>query len=244
MLDYDVVMLVTSKSLSHTKARRDACAKGVRIASMPGITEDMFVRTMAADYFKIKKVSDKIMETLSKAQKVRIVTSKGTDLTMNINNREVFSDSGIYHSKGDFGNLPAGETCLAPVEGSTNGVLSVDASFLEKVDRPVFIKIRKGYAVSISGGETAKKLNSVLKNVNDKNAYAVAELGIGTNDAAKITGRILEDEKVLGTAHIAFGNNKSYGGKIDVPIHLDGVFNKPDIIVDDIKIMKNGKLLI
>jgi leucyl aminopeptidase (aminopeptidase T) len=244
MLEYDVIMLVTSKSLSHTKARREACSKGARIASMPGITDDMFVRTMAADYFKIKNVSDKIKDVLSKAKTIRILTSKGTDLTMEISGRRVMSDSGIYHSKGDFGNLPAGETCLAPVEGSTKGVLAVDASFLEKVDKPIFIKIREGYAVSIDGGETAQKLSKILANVHDKNAYAVAELGIGTNDAARISGRVLEDEKVLGTAHIAFGNNKSYGGYIDVPIHLDGVFHRPDIIADGKKIIKNGKLLI
>ncbi|MCK4520976.1 MAG: aminopeptidase, partial [Nanoarchaeota archaeon] len=90
----------------------------------------------------------------------------------------------------------------------------------------------------------ALKLKNILRKVKDKNAYSVAELGIGTNNKAKITGNILEDEKAMGTAHIALGNNKSYEGKIDVPIHVDGVFFKPTIIVDDKKIMENGKLLI
>ena len=54
----------------------------------------------------------------------------------------------------------------------------------------------------------------------------------------------VEDEKVLGTAHIAVGNNKTYGGTNDVQLHLDGVFNKPTIEVNNKIIMKHGKLLI
>jgi leucyl aminopeptidase (aminopeptidase T) len=243
MLKYDVIMLVTSKSLSHTSARRNASFKGARIASMPGITQDMFVRGMGADYKKIEKRTKLIADILNKGKIVRILTDKGTDLIMDIAGR--FSDGGVLpNRKGSFHNLPSGEACLAPIEGTTNGTLIVDASFLEKVDKPINIKIVDGYAVSIEGGKTALKLKKALDSVKDKNAYAVAELGIGTNDKAKIIGKILEDEKVLGTAHIAFGNNKSYGGKIDVPIHLDGVFLKPTIFVDDIKIMQNGKLLI
>lgn len=243
MLKYDVIMLVTSKSLSHTKARRDATKKGARIASMPGITENMFIRGMKADYKKIEKITNKISRILTKGKSVKIITKKGTNITMSIRARK--SDGGVLpNKKGWFHNLPSGEAGLAPVEGTTNGTLVVDASFLEKVDKPIIIEIRAGYAVNIKGGKTAAKLRKILAKVRDKNAYAVAELGIGTNDSAKITGKILEDEKVLGTAHIAFGNNKSYGGVIDVPIHLDGVFKNPTLFVDNKRIMKEGKLLI
>ena len=150
----------------------------------------------------------------------------------------------LIKEKGSFHNLPSGESCLAPVEGTANGTFIVDASFLEKVDKPIKLTVKEGYVVDIRGGKTAAKLKKLLKSIGDKNAYNIAELGIGTNDKAKITGEILEDEKVLGTAHIALGNNISYGGKINVPIHLDGVFFKPTIFVDDKKIMENGKLLI
>lgn len=74
-------------------------------------------------------------------------------------------------------------------------------------------------------------------------AYRVAELGIGLNPKAKIIGLVLEDEKVLGTVHIALGNNLSFGGDNDVPLHLDGVILKPDIYVDGKKIMSRGKFV-
>ena len=79
----------------------------------------------------------------------------------------------------------------------------------------------------------------MLKNKLYKN---VAELGIGTNYKAKIRGNILEDEKVLGTCHIAFGNNKHFGGKVDVPFHVDFVIQNPTIYSDDVLILKDGKL--
>jgi leucyl aminopeptidase (aminopeptidase T) len=72
----------------------------------------------------------------------------------------------------------------------------------------------------------------------------VAELGIGTNDKALITGNVLEDEKAIGTVHIAFGDNKSMGGKIRVASHLDGVIMDPTVYVDGNLIMKDGKFLI
>ncbi|UCF56149.1 MAG: aminopeptidase, partial [Deltaproteobacteria bacterium] len=64
-----------------------------------------------------------------------------------------------------------------------------------------------------------------------------------TNDCAQLSGIVLEDEKVLGTAHFALGNNISFGGSTDVPIHLDGVLRDPTITVDGKRIMQQGHLL-
>jgi len=243
MLKYDVIFLVTSKSLTHTKARRNACKKGARIASMPNITESMFRRTITPNYKRMEKITKKLGTILTQGKRVKIITKAGTNLTMDINKKRA-SRYIIMKKKGKCHNLPSGESSLGPLEGTTNGIFVVDASFIEKVDKPIRVTVNEGYATKIEGGKTARKLKKVLKSINDKNAYAIAELGIGTNDKAKITGNILEDEKVLGTAHIALGNNKSFHGKIDVPIHLDGIFKKPTIWVDNKKIMNNGKLLI
>jgi len=98
-------------------------------------------------------------------------------------------------------------------------------------------------AVSFKGGAQAKELNKMLTKVGE-NAKAVAEFGIGTNPKAKICGLILEDEKVLGTVHIAFGNNISMGGSIDVPIHIDCIIKSPSFAIDGKPIMENGKFII
>ena len=169
------------------------------------------------------------------------MTNNGTDAEFFIKGRRWISDDGIYTKKGTFGNLPAGEVFIAPVEGRTSGMLVVDASVggSGKTDKNIMIEIKRGFLENIKGGKIASQFEKSLKNKRYKN---VAELGIGTNYKAKITGNVLEDEKVLGTCHIAFGNNKHFGGKVDVPFHVDFVIRNPTIYSDGILIMKDGKI--
>lgn len=242
MLKYNVILMPTTKSLSHTKARENASKNGARIASMPGITADMMERTLNVDFNKIKTLNNKHIKKLKNKNKIRIMTEKGTDVKFYIKERKWISDDGaIYNKKRAFGNLPGGEVFIAPLEGKTNGKIVVDASVggLGRVDKNIEMHIKDGFIVNVNGGKIANKFKKLLKNELYKN---VAELGIGTNYKAKITGNVLEDEKVLGTCHIAFGNNRHFGGKIDVPFHVDVVIKKPTIHADNLLIMKNGKI--
>ncbi len=246
MKQYDVILLITTKSLSHTKARKDACDAGARLASMPGITKETIARAIDVDPNEMKKKSIKIGNKLKNAEIVKVTSPSGTDITINIKGRYMGeSDVGIFDKPGLWGNLPGAEVGLGPLEGTTNGVFVVDLTFGTGglVKKPVKVVVKDGYAISITGGDDADKLKKMLEVVKDKNAYNIAELGIGINHGAKVTGNTLEDEKVYGTAHIALGNNTAYNGIIDVPIHMDGVFSKPTIEVDGEIIMKDGELL-
>ncbi len=246
MTKYDVVICPTAKSLTHTTARRNACTAGARVGTMPGITEEVMIRTMGADYHKIAERTDKLTKILTPATMVHVTTEAGTDIMIPIQHIDAISSTGLVTEKGKFGNLPSGESYLMPEEGKTNGVFVVDASFagIGKIEsEPIRVTVENGYAVKIEGGEEAKRLDEMLKPLGH-DAYNVAELGIGTNDQAIVTGMILEDEKVMGTAHIALGNNMSMGGTCNVGIHVDGVFFKPTIRVDDQVILQDGKLLI
>jgi len=247
MKEYDVVVIVTSKSLSHTNARRTASKKGVRIASMPGITLKMMKRTLTADYNKIREISDKINRLYKGKKKLRVVTKKGTDVIFYIN-KSPFNDVGFYTKKRDFGNLPAGEVGFAPVEGKTEGVIVIDksmSSIVGKLKKPIRIEVEKGFVKKIDGGKEATKIRRRLKKFKNKKVYNIAEFSIGTNYKAKVTGRTLEDEKVYGTVHVALGDNTSFpGGTTKAPVHLDGVISKPDVFIDNKKIMDNGKLVL
>ncbi|MBI5388998.1 aminopeptidase [Candidatus Woesearchaeota archaeon] len=241
MLVYDIVILTTSVSYSHTHAREQATKKGVRIASMPGITTDIMSR-MGADYQIIKELTNRIADTLDKGKQVRITTKKGTDLTFSMKGRIAHGrKGGIFHEKGFWGNLPEGEAFIAPVEGTANGVYIVDASQagLGKV-KELRLLVRKGYVTQITG-DGAQKLARMLASVG-KYGRNIAEFGIGTNGKAKICGITLEDEKVLGTCHLALGNNFGFGGAVDVKLHLDGVMKKPTIYIDETLLMKEGVL--
>jgi leucyl aminopeptidase (aminopeptidase T) len=244
MLNYDVILIATEKSLSHTKARREANARGARIASMPMITEDILNRTIDINYDELKETHDKLREKLMNSNKIRITTESGTDITTSLTVTHGLH-AGKLHNKGDYGNLPTGEVDSGVKAEETNGIIIVDASFSElgKLETPITLEVKEGNVISIEGNSEAEKLKEILNKVGEK-AYKIAEFGIGTNPRATITGNLLEDEKVLGTVHFALGNDIRYNGRNDVPIHLDGTVTKATVYVDDEKIMEKGLLLI
>lgn len=246
MQKFDVVFCPTAKSLTHTNARRAASAKGVRIATFPGITKDVMIRGMNADYKSISKRTIRLTELLETGSEIKVTAPAGTDISFSIKGRKAYASKGLFHAKGESGNLPTGEAFLAPVEGTANGVFVTDGSFaglglIKNVN--IRIEVVNGYATKISGGTLAKKLKQQLDSVG-KEARNIAEFGIGTNDSARLSGVLLEDEKVMGTIHIALGNNVSMGGSVNVPIHLDGVVKKPTVWMDGKLLMKDGKLLV
>jgi leucyl aminopeptidase (aminopeptidase T) len=244
MQEADVVLLVTEKSLSHTRARRKANEQGARIASLPGLTREMMARALNADYEQIGILSKSISDLLTKGRRARLTTPAGTDLFFDLTGREGRPDTGVYRDQGMFGNLPAGEAYIAPVEGTTQGILVVDGSMagIGKLKHPITIHIQDGYADEILGGEEAEQLNALLQ-PHGKKGRNIAELGIGTNQQALLTGEVLEDEKILGTVHVALGDNHTIGGIVEVPSHLDGVILSPTLEIDGKIIMAEGRLL-
>ena len=239
----DVVICPTAKSLTHTDARREASKLGVRVGTMPGITVDCMVRCLNADIEKILNLTDYVTKKMSGRKQIRVVTEKGTDITMPVEGRAVLPSKGVMREKGESGNLPSGEVYLAPVEGLTNGKVVIDGSMagIGMLQTPITVEVVNGNAEKITGGEEAEKLTAMLDKVG-RDARAVAEFGFGTNYKAQLTGMILEDEKVFGTIHIAFGNNISMGGTISVSSHLDGLVKEPDVYFDNELIMKKGKM--
>jgi aminopeptidase len=245
MKRFDVVLCPTSKSLTHTDSRRSASAAGARIATLPGVTEAIMVRCMNADYEEIAARTYRLCALLDKTRSVRVTAPAGTDIVMPIAGREAHASSGLFREKGQSGNLPTGEAYLAPLEGVSNGVVVVDGSMagVGMVTEPLRIVVENGYATDITGGPEARRLIDLLE-PHGMDARTVAEFGIGTNDKAILTGVILEDEKVMGTIHIAFGDNKSMGGSVRVASHLDGLIKHPTVWFDDEKIMEDGRLLV
>jgi len=240
----DVVVCPTAKSLTHTNARREAVKAGVRVGTMPGITVDIMERCLNADFDKIIALTNHVAHSLQGVKEVRVTSEAGTDLTMQIEGRPVLPSTGVLREKGQSGNIPSGEVYLAPLEGKSQGTVVIDGSMagIGMLKTPITIKVVDGYATEITGGEEAQTLAAILDK-SGPDARALAEFGIGTNYKAQLTGQILEDEKVLGTIHIAFGNNLSMGGNIAVELHLDGLVKLPDVYFDNRLFMKKGQLV-
>ena len=244
MAAFDVALCPTSKSLTHTDARRAASARGVRIATLPNVTEEIMVRCMGADYRAIAARTARLCALMEQTSVIRVTAPGGTDVTLPIAGRHAHASSGLFREKGQWGNLPTGEAYLAPLEGQSQGVVVVDGSMagIGMLKAPIRITIENGLATAIEGGEDAARLRDLVAPFGDAGRN-VAEFGIGTNDKAIVTGVILEDEKVMGTIHIAFGDNKSMGGTVRVASHLDGLVLSPSVWFDDRQVMDAGRLL-
>ncbi len=242
MMEADVVFAPTEYSMTHTQARRNATREGARIATMPGITEGMMDSgAMLADFHEIQRRMRRVYRKLRGAREVTIESELGTDFALSVKGRDwVTDDVGICHRKGQYTNLPAGEIFIAPREGTANGKLVIDGSFIGAMEEPARVSVKDGYATRIVGAkEAVQELNK-----GGKEGRNVAELGIGLNDKARIIGNVLEDEKALGTAHIAFGDNSTFGGKVRCGVHIDGIMKNPTLAVDELVVLEDGEMKI
>jgi len=240
----DVVLAPTIQSLSHTAARKVASEAGVRVGSLPGVTEEMLTRLMTGNLEEIRRRGWAVVTGLNRSSEARITCSNGSDLRIGLDGRLGIVDAGELGNRGAFGNLPCGEGFIAPVEGTTNGTLVVDGSIADVglLDTPVELTVRDGHLVEASGEDGARLLE--LLTAHGADGTNVAELGIGTNEEATLTGNILEDEKILGSCHVAFGASAAIGGTVQVPVHLDCVVLEPTVELDGEKIVGGGDLLI
>lgn len=242
MKSADVVIAPTAQSLTHTNARIEAAKAGTRVATMPGITEEMFSQgAMTADYSKVEKLTAVVTEMLSKASVAKI-EKDGHVLTININGRDGVPSPGVYREPGKCGNLPSGEAYIAPLEDGSEGEMIIDGSMvgIGKLDSSLHMVISGGKLRSVTG-EKSENLDVLLKNETNG---TLCELGIGTNEAAVLNGIILEDEKVYGTVHIAFGTNTSFGGVNKAECHMDGIILRPTLYLDDVKVIEDGVFLV
>jgi leucyl aminopeptidase (aminopeptidase T) len=240
MIAANVVLAPTIQSLSHTYARRAANQAGVRIATLPGVTEDMLARLMSADMRELRRRGAAIAAAMKNGSEARITCRHGSDLRLGLEQRTPIADAGVLDAPGAFGNLPCGEAFIAPTGGE--GTLVIDGSIagIGTVETPVELTVRDGHLTDATGPEGATLLELLTKHGED--GTNVAELGIGTNEEATLTGNILEDEKILGTAHVAFGASASIGGNVQVPVHLDCVVLEPTVEIDGEALVREGKL--
>lgn len=240
----DVVLAPTIQSLSHTAARKEASEAGVRIGTLPGVTEEMLIRLMTGDLEEIRRRGWAVVSALNSGSEVRITCRHGSDLRFGIEGRLGIVDAGELSNRGAFGNLPCGEGFIAPLEGTAEGTLVVDGSIagVGLLDTPTSLTVRGGHLTDATGSDGAALME--LLSAHGPNGTNVAELGIGTNEEAILTGNVLEDEKILGTAHVAFGASAAIGGTVQVPVHLDCVLLEPTVEIDGETIVSGGDLLL
>jgi aminopeptidase len=236
-----VFIAPTSRSLSHTTARKRASDAGARGATMPGVTEDMLARVMAVDFDTMAARSKAVAALLTAADEARVTCPRGSDVTLDLGGRTGISDDGDLTQPGAFGNLPCGEGFIAPLGGEGTIVASSLAP-LGLSDEPAVLTMHGGRIVEAHGGLGPEYLSRLV--AHGELGTNLAELGVGTNDRAQLTGNVLEDEKILGTVHIAFGASAGIGGTVSVPIHLDVVVLDATLDVGGRRVLDAGRYVL
>jgi len=234
----DVIIGITDKSISHCPELKLARTKGARAVTMPGVKRELFLKAMKANQMKIKKLGIRLRNRL-KCRKIKITSPSGTNLEINaIKNIDI--DDGDSTKKGTLNNVPFGEVCMIPIS-IANGILAIDFSRMDVNPKDkVKLTLKNGMIISYNN-KKAKKFADALYKIDGKKAQKVVELGLGINPEHKtLIGSIIHDEKIYGSAHIAFGG---YGTIRKCKLHEDVILLKPTVWADKKVIVKNGKIL-
>jgi leucyl aminopeptidase (aminopeptidase T) len=238
----DVFIAPTSRSLSHTQARKRATERGARGATMPTVTADMLARLMDVDFEQLRARSKAVAELLDQADEAHVTCPRGTDLRLDLRGRRGIVDDGDLSTPGAFGNLPAGEGFIAPAGGEGTVATRSLASLGLVKGHPALLTIEGGRLTKATGPE-GEQLMALLTGAGEQGTN-LAELGVGTNDRATLTGNVLEDEKMLGTVHVAFGASAGIGGTVAVPIHLDVIVTDASLTIGDTTVLDGGRFVL
>ena len=243
-----VVLLQTSFATFHTRTIREALAGGARVCEFWGVTEDLMVRGgITEDPVWLEKTSRRVAELMTEAREARLMTPEGTELYIELAGRKAIPLASTARTPGSFASLPAGESAMAPLEGRAEGKI-VKPYLVEhrEIGRPrelLEVVIREGHALNVNGGAEAQRLQALLE-ARGPAARNFAEFALGTNRRCRVDVGMREAKKAWGTAHVALGDNRSLGGTIESPLHIDFILLRPTVWLDGREIVRDGKLLV
>ncbi len=247
MLQANLVAALTCKSIAHTRARMNLNANGGRFLSLPGYSDELMLDpSLLVDYRAQLPLVRNVTNAFTRGSKVRVCTDAGTDITLNILGREGNCCPGFVNEEFSLGSPPDIESNVSPIESDSEGIVVVDGSVateeLGLLETPIVLQVSGGRIVSFESvnSEYVQLCEDIFARIGNPLAYVLAECGVGLNPAAKLTGNMLTDEGVLGCVHFGFGSNATVGGKNDVPFHLDFVFRRASLWVDDAAILIDG----
>ncbi|MDQ7822764.1 MAG: hypothetical protein RDV48_08235 [Candidatus Eremiobacteraeota bacterium] len=244
----NVIFSLTRKSIAHTQARYNATEAGARFLSLPDYSFDVLESpALKADFRALTQLSFALAELLTKGHNLRISSSKGTEFSCQITGRTANAAPGWCWKAGVLASPPDAETNISIIEESSHGVLVIDGSIpcteIGKLEQPLKLRVNNGKVIGIEGNH-ADTLAHLYDRLNIPATRIPAEFGIGLNPYAKVKGVMLEDEGCMGTIHIGMGSNKTIGGNIEIPFHLDHVICAPTVLLDEKIIIEEGKLVV
>ncbi len=241
----DVILMAVTHSITHTRARKAASARGARAVVLRSVTVDTMIHGAAtADYRAVHLLTQELVRMLNAGRSVRVTSAEGTDLTLSIEGRQALGLDGFATEPGTFTTIPSGEAAIVPLEGTAAGVIVFDHAIdnVGVLDAPIRAEVREGRIVRVEGGRSAERLRRLLE--ADENAPNIAEFAIGTNPKSRLLGNMAEDKILLGAVHIGIGDNHTIGGVVESRIHIDGILLNPTVDLDGRRIIDRRRMLV
>jgi aminopeptidase len=248
LLEADAFVLPVKGSLSHSAARAAATGRGVRGLTVPGASAEVLARLMAIDFDELQARSGAVAQLLDEADSAHLTCERGTEIVFDLTGRPGFSDDADVRAPGAFAMLPTGEGAIVPRTGE--GTIAASAAnpmglFPEplpsgRLPEPLMLTVEDGQLVAADGPWSTELLELFRR--HGRPGTNLAELGVGTNPAAAISGNTQEDEKVIGTCHVAFGSSAGMpGGTVYAPVHRDLIVYDATLTVGDTQVLDTGQ---
>lgn len=250
IINSEVLVEFAKKYLLYSKTWYKAMEKGARYLCLTGMDKDMMIRCIGkVDYENMLKLGDKLIELTKKANSMKIISKSGTNVYCELDKkRPIVQETGICKGPGAY--FLGGQIWWAPIEETINGSIVFDGSIwppssLGILKNPIKLIIKNGKIIEILGKEEARIFSDWLKKWEDKNMYNIAHYCYGFNPGAKLSGLILEDERVFGCIEIGIGHQSDdfLGNAGHAKAHTDGIILNPSIWLDDEKIEENGNYI-
>ena len=244
----DLVIGATRYNITHTAARIEAQRQGAKVIALPeSHGEDFFLaKGWDCDFAAVRPQIEALAAALTRARTARVRSKLGTDLTCSIEGRKGRALTGFANLE----DVSAGyclEASLAPVEGTANGRIVVNASIpgVSLIEtEPVVITIEAGMATRIEGGREADQFRELLASFGDPLVYNLGELGVGMNPACSLDGTMLSDESVYGAIQLALGTSLYIGGTVKAAAHYDTIVTDAVLELDGVPVLDGKKLLL
>ncbi len=222
--------------------------KKLRYMNLVGCNPDLLIRNIGkVDVATLGELLRKVDDATAAAKHVRVATAAGGDIEFdNEPGRDIVTADGIVHP-GEIKMMP-GQVSWSPRFETINGTIVVDGTInppLGFVTEPIKFTVEKGKVVSIDGGTSAKAFADWMASFNDPAMYNVAHLAYGLGPGSKLTGDVVEDERVWGAVEWGFGNiggilTSDIPGGIPAPSHSDGICLNATVWLDGKLFLENG----
>lgn len=229
---------------------------GSRLLHVPGISQEILRIAAATDFDGFAHNAKMLAEVMKAAHRVQLVTSDelGNEYALSVSMQQLEvepTSRGGMIPLGFWGNMPLGHIFFCPSPSSVSGMVCVNGSIPGlTIDggESVILTFENGVLLRETGSSSVARsfFDTQRQSAEARGDGAwnlFAEFGIGLNTAiTSIVGNPIIDTRMYGTAYIAIGDNRIFGGTISSDVHLDLVIMHPTLLVDDHLVMDKGNL--